>query len=90
MKAATFCPTVNSPPGQAFDDANTFDTADLGGLGPFSLSHVCLGVVDSERFHLDDHMTRLRFRIWEVVNDQFLWATVLLDDDCFHIGISHV
>jgi hypothetical protein len=63
INAATLVPTANSPPGQGFDEAGALDAADFRGLGPFSPSHVHLGVVYAKRLVLDDDMARLRFGV---------------------------
>jgi hypothetical protein len=76
--------------GAGADKANTLDPADLRGLGPFSPSHVHLGVVYPKRLDLDDDMAWLRLGVRELLDYQVFRATELLYDDCTHEEILRI
>ena len=63
-----------------------FDAAHFGGLGRFAAAHVHFGVVDAERLHLDDDMAGLGLGIGNVLVDQAVEASELLQDDGTHGG----
>jgi hypothetical protein len=70
--------------GTGFDKPDTLDAADLGGFGPFSPSHVHLGVVYPERLDLDDDVTRFRFGVRDLPDHQVFRAAKFFSEDGTH------
>ena len=58
--------------GAGLDDADALDAADVRDLGPFTLPHVQLGVVEAERFDLDHSVARLGLGLGNLADLQHL------------------
>ena len=57
-------------------------------LCPLAPAHVHLGVVDAERLDLDNYMTCLGLRCWDVLVDQAVKAAEFLENDSTHDEFS--
>jgi hypothetical protein len=72
--------------GAGLHQPDALDAAHFRGLGPLAPPHVHLGVVDAERLDLDDDVTRLRLRVGNLLVNEAVEASELLQDDCAHDG----
>jgi len=70
--------------GIGFDDADAFNSTHLCHIAPDAFAEIDLGMVQSERLDLNNHMARQRLRVGKLPDNQLFGAAVLLDNDCAH------
>ena len=66
-------------------DADALDAADLGDLGPLAPTHVHLGVIEAERLDLDDDVAGFRLRLGNILVNEAVEPSELLDHDGTHV-----
>src|SRR5262249_34159512 len=85
-----FGPDCKLPAGTGLDHADAFDAADVRDLGPLTLAHVHLGVVDAERLHLDHDVARLGLGLRDLPNFQHVGPAELLPENRTHEKSSNI
>jgi hypothetical protein len=82
-------PDLELASGAGLHHTDAFDTAYRRSLGPFSSSHVHLGMVDPESLDFDHRVAGLRLGIRNLFDYQMFNATKSVSDDRAHNKTSN-